>query len=72
MDQSVVYDVGLTMLGMTVFLLIYTLPAFVAYVRDHKHFIRILTVNVLFGFLVLPWLVMLAYASLTHPTEQPQ
>lgn len=72
MDQSVVHDIGLTVLGLTVFLLIYTLPAFVAYVRDHQHFGRILTINVLLGFLVLPWLATLGYAALSNKKVQPQ
>lgn len=72
MDQSVVYDVGLTMMGLTVFLLVYTLPTFVAYVRYHKHVGKILFVNVLLGFLVLPWFATLIWAAFTNPKEQPQ
>ena len=67
MFDSIWFDVGLTMMGLTVFLFIYTFPTFIAYMRDHRNLIKIMVVNVLFGFLIVPWIVMLLYASFSQP-----
>ena len=67
MDQNIWLDVGLTMVGLTVLLFIYTFPTFIAYMRGHKNWIKIMTVNVLVGFLIVPWIVMLLYASFSQP-----
>ena len=66
MFDSIWFDVGLTMMGLTVFLFIYTFPTFIAYMRDHRNLIKIMVVNVLFGFLIVPWIVMLLYASFSQ------
>lgn len=68
--MDAVYDIGITMLGLSLVLFVYTLPAFVAYMRHHKHFGRILALNVFTGVLVLPWFATLAWAALTSSKEQ--
>lgn len=70
MMDSIWVDVGMTMAGLSLFLFIYTFPSFVAYMRYHKHLGRIMFVNVIFGFLVLPWFATLLWAALTNPKEQ--
>ena len=61
--DSVIFDLGITMLGLTVVLFVYTLPSFIAYMRHHHHFGRILAINVLTGVLILPWIGALVWAS---------
>lgn len=69
--ESVWYDVGITMLGLMLILFIYTLPSFIAYVKEHPNTFKITVTNVLFGFLVIPWIVLLAYAAYPVKKEQP-
>lgn len=66
MIDNVWYDIGITMLGLTLILFVYTLPSCIAYMRDHRNLIKIATVNVLFGFLIIPWIIMLLYASFSQ------
>lgn len=64
------YDIGMTMLGLFVVLFVYTFPSCVAYMREHPNTFKIMVVNVLFGFLVIPWIILLAYAAYPIKKEQ--
>lgn len=68
--DSIWFDVWITFVGLTLFLFVYTFPSFVAYMRDHKNLVNIMVVNVLFGFLVLPWIIMLVYATMSAANKE--
>jgi len=42
---------------------IHFLPTFVAFVREHRHAVLILVLNVFFGWTIIGWLVLLIWAS---------
>ena len=42
---------------------IHFLPTFVAFVREHRHAVLILVLNVFFGWTIIGWLVLLIWAA---------
>lgn len=64
--DSIWFDVWITFIGLMGFLFVYTLPSFIAYMRDHKNMTNIMVVNILFGFLIIPWIIVLLYATFSQ------
>jgi hypothetical protein len=60
--DSVWADIGLTMLGLAGVLLVYTIPAFIAFIRYHTRFRTILALNVVFGWTAVGWVGLLVWA----------
>lgn len=57
---------GLSFFFATVLLLlvgIHFLPSFVAFVREHRHAVLILVLNIFFGWTIIGWLVLLIWAA---------
>ena len=42
---------------------IHFLPTFVAFVREHRHAVLILVLNIFFGWTIIGWLVLLIWAA---------
>jgi hypothetical protein len=57
------YGIGLpTLLLIIAGFVLYFIPSFIAFRRDHRHAIGIMLLNVLAGWLVLPWIASLLWA----------
>jgi hypothetical protein len=52
----------LCLVGLSVALILYFLPAILAFIRSHEHRWAILVINLCFGFSVLGWLIALMWA----------
>jgi hypothetical protein len=64
------FDSTATILMLMAIVLIYMLPTFVAFAREHPRRHDIAVVNILFGWTLIGWIAVFLWATLTETPDE--